>query len=76
MDSCNNETSGIFLYANFTDDKKGAPDNESRGILISITEPSWPQANSIAYQLFISYLGTLYIRTWVSGVNYGQWLEK
>lgn len=73
VDTCNDVSCGLYSYLNFTDNKKGSPENKDRGLLVCVSDSNWSNTGAIMYQLFLSWDNTLYTRCWVNGQSYGSW---
>ncbi len=65
---------GVTAFANF-DGTGNAPSGEVRGLVFSIAEFGYPTAGYALSQIFVSYYGTMYVRTVISGQSYGTWTQ-
>lgn len=72
---CNDVSSVLVSSFQCYDGTGHAPENEARGIILTLTDGYYPGIGYQTTQLFFSYYGSVYTRVNLYGSDWGSWIR-
>ena len=72
---CNDVSSVLVSSFQCYDGTGHAPENEVRGIILTLTDGYYPGIGYQTTQLFFSYYGSVYTRVNLYGSDWGSWIR-